>query len=110
DGNLQGTVMPAKGGATPPVPSWKDQEQFSNGILDKAASFDGKSFIDAGNVGGFDDTSKITLGAWIYPTEANGTILSKTPDEPEEKGYILELKDGKVFFNAGFRWIDHNIR
>ena len=110
DGNLQGTATPDKEGAVPPVPAWKGQEQFSNGLLGKAASFDGKNFIDSGNVGSFDDSSKVTLGAWIYPTAPNGAILSKTPDIPEEHGYILELKDGKVFFNAGSRWIDHNIR
>jgi hypothetical protein len=97
-------------GTTPAQPAWSGNAQYSSGIVGGAARFDGSSLIDAGDVGGFDDDEKVTFGAWIYATAGNGTILSKTLDEPEGRGYVLQLRNGKVFFNAGFRWIDHAIR
>jgi hypothetical protein len=118
NGNLDNAVpakpeaaAPAKADAAAPIPAaWRGNAQFAQGISGQAASFDGSAFIEAGNVGSFDDGSKVTLGAWIYPTSPNGAILTKTLNEPEAKGYMLELRDGKLFFNAGFRWIDHDIR
>jgi hypothetical protein len=110
NGDLQQNLPPSKTSTASAQAAWNGKAQYSNGILGQAAGFDGTTFIDAGDVGGFHDDEKVTLGAWIYPTASSGTIISKTPDEPEGKGYILQLRDGKIFFNAGFRWIDHNIR
>ncbi len=41
---------------------------FAPGKLGQAASFDGKRFIEAGNVAAFGFYDKFTLAAWIYPT------------------------------------------
>ena len=112
NGDLQDMAQPPGQSAPPPAaatpapqPAWNGNAQFANGLVGEAASFDGTSLIDVGDVAGFDDDEKITFGAWIYPTAASGAILSKTTDEPEGKGYILQLRNGKVFVNAGFRWI-----
>ena len=110
DGNLEGTVAPASNSRIAPQASWKGNGQFSKGVLGQAASFDGASFIDAGNIGGFDDNTEATFSAWIYPLTADGVILSKTADEPEGKGYSLRLRNGKLYMEIAFRWIDHGIR
>jgi hypothetical protein len=87
----------------PPVPVWKGTAQFAKGMIGEAASFDGTSFIEAGNVGDFGNDfnaevgDRFTLSAWFYPTSANGVIVSRTPDLPQEKGYVVQLvDDGKV--------------
>jgi hypothetical protein len=115
DGGLGEAAASSNDGKALPEVRWNGDEQFSKGVLGQAAAFDGKTFIDAGNIGGIDDNGKITLGAWIYPTAGDGAILTKTSDhdpsdEPEQRGYCLVLKDGKLLFNVAFRWIDHGIR
>jgi hypothetical protein len=87
----------------PPVPVWKGTAHFAQGAIGQAASFDGSSFIDAGNVGDFGNDftrevgDRFTLSAWVYPTSPTGVILSRTPDMPQEKGYTLQLiDDGKL--------------
>jgi hypothetical protein len=94
----------------PPEAVWRGTPQFAAGIMGQAAGFDGTSFVDAGNVGDFGDAplgeraerdltlaaDKFALSAWIYPTAGTGAILSKAVDRPQEKGYVLQLNDGKV--------------
>ena len=52
--------------------AWTGNAAFGDGIVGGAAKFDGKSFIDAGDVGEFRDDEKFTLSAWIYPTAGTG--------------------------------------
>ena len=73
-------------------------------------SFDGKSYIDAGDVGDFDDDDEFTFSAWIYPTRATGAIVTKTRDESESRGYTLQLKDGKVQISVVYGWAFNGVR
>ena len=73
--NGPATVQPPP----PPViePSWKDgAASYGHGRSAQAALFDGKGFIDAGNVANFGFYDAFTLAAWIYPTAANGAIIT----------------------------------
>src|SRR5688572_11459403 len=56
--------------AETPVPAqFQDGEpQFAPGRVGRAAGFDGKRFIVAGNIGAFGFQDAFTLAAWIYPT------------------------------------------
>jgi hypothetical protein len=113
DGNVRSSVtLPPAKDKTPPTPAWNGNAQFSDGRIGQAASFDGKSFIDVGDVGQFDPTSKFTIGAWIFPTEGTGTIINRFEGGLREggKGYTLQLKDGKVEVIFAFRVPDHNLR
>lgn len=85
--------------------------QFKKGKIGQANSFDGKSYIDAGDVADFRFQEDFTLSAWIYPTAANGAILSRTSESTTEiKGYGIYLVDGKVQFNLVTRWLDDSTR
>ena len=85
--------------------------QFKKGKIGQANSFDGKSYIDAGDVADFHFQEDFTLSAWIYPTAANGAILSRTSESTTEiKGYGIYLVDGKVQFNLVTRWLDDSTR
>ena len=85
--------------------------RFKKGKIGQANSFDGKSYIDAGGVADFRFQEDFTLSAWIYPTAANGAILSRTSESTTEiKGYGIYLVDGKVQFNLVTRWLDDSTR
>ncbi len=54
--------------------------------------------------------TRSAFAAWIYPTAANGAILSSVEDVHEGSGYGLYLRDGKLRFNFTFRWTDLGMR
>ncbi len=87
---------------------------YTEGRLGHAARFDGKRFIEAGDVADFQFYERFTLSAWIYPTSANGTIVARTKFLPFDvdglQGYGLFLKDGKLQFNLINRWLDDGSR
>lgn len=86
------------------------QPQFVPGRISQAASFDGKRFILAGNIGAFGFQNKFTLAAWIYPTADTGAVITRTKDVEEDAGYGLYLKSGKVQANLVLRWLDDGAR
>jgi hypothetical protein len=87
------------------------EAEFAMGQTGLAASFDGKRFIEVGEVGNFGFYDRFSLGAWIRPrTEHGGTILSRTKETPEDEGYSLRLVNGKVQLNLVVRWLDDALR
>jgi hypothetical protein len=99
DGDLAGTAQFLDG-----------EPRYSQGRLDRAASLDGKRFIQAGDIGPFGFQDKFTLAAWIYPTADSGAIITRAKDVEEDAGYGLYLKDGKVQANLVLRWLDDGAR
>ena len=80
---------------------------FKQGKVAQAAAFDGKSFVDAGDVANYRFEEDFTLSAWIYPTAADGAIITRTHESPSEiRGYGIYLADGKIQFNLVTRWLD----
>jgi hypothetical protein len=77
---------------------------------DMSASLDGKLLVDWGNTADFGFNDHFTIAARIYPTAANGAIVTRTKDAPEESGYSLLLKDGKVQVDLVLRWLDDSLR
>ena len=95
-------------------PSWEGlpgkQSSFVAGKVGHAGTFDGKRFVDAGQVANFNYMDPFSLAAWIYPTTTNGAILSAVEDVPKGQGYGLYLRDGKLRFHFTFRWTDVGVR
>jgi hypothetical protein len=90
---------------------WKDSEaQYASGPVGQAGDFDGKRYVDAGNVGNFGFYDSFTLSAWIDPSSGTGTIVSRALDEPEGKGFGLFLKDGHLSASLTQRWLDDGVR
>ena len=83
---------------------------FVTGKVGRAGNFDGKRFIDAGEVAGFNYQDPFGLAAWIYPTAPNGALMSRIEDFPQGEGYGLYLKDGKVRLHITKRWTDIGLR
>ncbi|MFN7996866.1 MAG: DUF1553 domain-containing protein [Bryobacteraceae bacterium] len=99
--------------APPPVfePVWKDgSAEYGEGHRGKAGVFDGKRFVEVGNVANFGFYDSFTLAAWIYPASPTGAIVSRALDESEGGGFGLYLKDGHVQANMVQRWLDDGAR
>lgn len=84
---------------------------FAAGIAGPAADFDGRRYVDAGNVGDYTFYDKFSLSAWIKPTDQRGgTIVSRMVDQEQGDGYYLVLSGGKLQVNLVKRWLDDAIR
>ena len=81
--------------------------RFVTGLLGEAAAFDGKSFIDVGDIGKFGFYDKFSLGAWIHLTNSlGGTVLSRINNTDEAHGYSLEVREGKIYLALSVRVLD----
>jgi hypothetical protein len=82
-----------------------------NGRAGRAGEFDGRRFLDLGDVGDFGFYNKFTLAAWVYPGGAlGGAIVSRTDELPEAEGYALRLVKGRLQLNLVKRWLDDALR
>ena len=86
------------------------EPSFGPGVTGNAAVFDGKRFIEAGDVGRFGFNDRFSCGAWVNADPQGGTILSRMDDTEESKGYSLTLDQGKVHVNFSARWLDDALR
>ena len=69
-------------------PVWKDGAgAFDPGRIGQAAAFDGKRYVEVGNVANFGFYDAFTLSAWIYPTAPTGAIVSRAQDEAGGQGW-----------------------
>jgi hypothetical protein len=115
NGDLAGELHLPEGSETPSA-AWREGEsEFVQGPVGKAASFDGKRFIDAGDIAPFEFDSKFSLSAWIYPTAPDGPIVSRTTQTMDgeslgNKGYGVYLVGGKIQANIVNRWLDDCLR
>jgi Protein of unknown function (DUF1553)/Protein of unknown function (DUF1549)/Concanavalin A-like lectin/glucanases superfamily/Planctomycete cytochrome C len=94
------------------VDSFRDGEPaFAAGPRGVAAVFDGKRFIDAGDVADFGYFDRFSLSAWIRPESLNaGTIMSRMTDTEQADGYYVQVLDGHIHVNFVKRWLDDCIR
>jgi mono/diheme cytochrome c family protein len=95
-----------------PAAQFKDGSPvYVEGRIGQAAEFDGKRYIDAGNVGDFGFYDKFSLAAWIYPQgDKGGAILSRRVEESRVEGYGLALEAGKLHAYLVKRWLDDALR
>ncbi len=101
---------PLHGTLAPPAQFRDGVATFTADALGQVAVFDGKRYLDAGDVAGFGFYDKFTLSAWIRPEGTHGgTILSRMVDVPEGEGYALRLVQGKLQLHLVKRWLDDAI-
>jgi len=98
------------------------------GRIGRAASFDGKTFVQfGGDIAGFDSYGAgrgalgandptvtyddgYTMAAWIYATAPDGAIVTRDEDIVEPNGHGLNLRDGKIEYDYVTKWVDEGIR
>jgi hypothetical protein len=76
----------------------------------KVLNFDGKLFVDLGDVADFGFDDRFTFAVWVKPSKLSGGLLSRMAEEPEGEGYSVELVDGKVRVALTKRWLDDALR
>ena len=87
------------------------QPLFVPGRVEEALSFDGQRFINAGDIANFTYDDPFTLAAWIYPTAADGVLVSRAlAGDQGERGWGLYFVDGRVRVNLSNRWQDDGLR
>jgi hypothetical protein len=81
------------------------------GRMGRAAAFDGRRYLDAGDVADFGFYDKFSIGAWVYPKgNEGGGIVSRMNDTAMAEGYSLHLEKGKLHVALSKRWLDDAIR
>ena len=89
----------------------KGQIGFTPGRIGRAASFDGKTFLDAGGVADFEIDDRFTLAAWVFSADApDGSLMSRMGDQPKGKGFGVHCDHGRVLVNVTSNWDDDAIR
>jgi hypothetical protein len=85
----------------------KSNGAWIDGILGRGASLNGKDqFIDAGDLGSksIERTNSFSYGAWIYPLENAGTVISRMRDDAKNRGIDLLLNDGSIEVHMVNEW------
>ena len=99
------------GSATNAAKFQEGSPAFAPGLLGQAAEFDGRRFIDAGDLGNFGFFDKFSVSAWFYLADARGgSIVTRGEDLPEEEGYGLQVVNGKLQACFTKRWLDDAMR
>ena len=110
EAKLVAAIRPSKEEAIPPTalrqPRWT-AGRHGNGLELTAGEHLDAGSPKAVDFGYFD---KFSLSAWVYPTKASGTILSKMTPGPRNDGYYLQVEDRRVQLNLVKRWLDDSLR
>jgi hypothetical protein len=102
---VTGSTPPPVTGTVQGKPTWKP------GKIGGALEFDGSTFVDAGQIGEFDTTDKISFGAWVFPTTNNPiAILSKMDEGQAFRGYDFLLEGGKPAVHIVSHWPDNGLK
>ena len=95
---------------TPPFPPLRIAEgmpEVSDGVRGKCLVLDGKTVVEAGDVGDFGLFDQFAISAWVWIDEGGGgTVVSRMTDVLQGNGYQLAIVNGKVQFNVVQRWLD----
>jgi mono/diheme cytochrome c family protein len=84
---------------------------YAAGRRGQAGDFDGKRYLDAGDVGDFAFEDRFSVSAWVYPRgPRGGVVVSRMVDVDQGEGYHLRLQNGKVQVNLVKRWLDDALR
>ena len=87
------------------------QPSFAPGRVGEAMNFDGRRFVNAGDIANFTYAEPFTLAAWIYPTAPDGAIVSRAlAGDQGEQGWGLYLLEGKLQVNLSQRYADDGLR
>jgi hypothetical protein len=77
------------------------------GIAGNSLSFDGSTWVDAGQVGAFDSEDQFSIAAHFRASStAAGAVFSKMDDGKAFRGYDLNYVDGKVECHVIHHWPD----
>ncbi len=89
----------------------KGQARRKPGRLGQALDFDGLNYVDAGQIGDFENADKFSISVWIqFASNEIGTVLSKMDDDNAYRGYDLMIDGGKIAAHFVSHWPDNGFR
>ena len=107
---LDGDIVGVHNGRVATAALEDGQPRFVDGRIGDAAAFDGQRFINAGDSPNLSYDEPFTLAAWVYPTAADGVIVSRaSASDQGEIGWGLYLDEGKVWLNLSTRILDDGV-
>lgn len=73
---------------------------FADGPSGKAAAFDGKAFVVAGDLANFERTAPFSVATWIKgEAQDDGVIASRSDAADDDRGWSVGVSKGKVGFH-----------
>ena len=81
---------------TGPAGRISGQPKWTSGQVGTALQLDGETQVDLGNIADFERFDEFSFGAWIKST-SDGTVLSRVDDAQEQRGFVLSLRDERVY-------------
>lgn len=84
--------------------------RFAAGRFGQALDADGKHYAAVGDVANFGFFDKFSVAAWVRPSQAGGTIISRMTDVPHGDGWCIVLERGKLQVHLTKRWLDDACR
>ncbi len=99
-GSIDGSSKPAKVAT-----------ELGEGVLGRAAMFDGTRYADLGAVGNFNYLDPVSVSAWIRPDSGqDGAIVASMGENPIGSGWGLFVRGGKLWWHMSQRWTDLSVR
>ena len=79
--------------------------KWASGYLLEAIRFEGKTFIDFGDVAGLERDMAFSYGAWIkLDKKAEGAVLARMDDSHGHRGYDLMVNDRRAEVHIVHQW------
>ena len=78
---------------------------------DWGLKFNGKNFVDLGNVGDFERTDSFSYGGWVKPEKKNtGALLARMDDAAAYRGYDVLVGDNRISVHIINTWPTNAIK
>lgn len=103
--------VPAVNGAGPGLRAVAGRPARGPGRVGRAAIFDGRGHLEAGDIAKFGFFDKFSISVWVRTAADDaGTLLSRMTDTDRADGYALAVRGGKLHVLLVKRWLDDSIR
>lgn len=84
---------------------------YADGVAAKAATFDGKAYVVAGDVGNFDHSDAFSVAAWIKgEPQDDGVIAARADVADAGRGWTFHVSKGQVGFQLVSNGPDNAIK
>jgi hypothetical protein len=81
------------------------------GKFGNALAFEGQTFVELGERGGFERNDAVSISAWVFPTGTEAVaILSKMDDDRDFRGFDVLLEGAKPVVHMIHHWPDNGLK
>ncbi|MFT5192139.1 MAG: hypothetical protein ACI9DF_005179 [Verrucomicrobiales bacterium] len=84
---------------------------YGDGPSGKAAKFDGKAFIVAGDLANFEHTDAFSVAAWVKgEAQEDGVIAARSDSSDADRGWAVSVANGTIGFQLASNVADNAIK